>query len=49
MTKAEETRLENLTKKQGFETLSSLELRTLKRLLAKKKSEGSRRKRRSAR
>jgi hypothetical protein len=39
MTKSEETGLQNLTKKQGFETLSSMELGTLNRLLAKKKAE----------
>jgi hypothetical protein len=36
MTKSEETRLANLSRKQGFETLSPQELKELKRLVAKK-------------
>jgi hypothetical protein len=36
MTKREETRLMNLSKKQGFHTLRPAELKELKRLLAKK-------------
>jgi hypothetical protein len=42
MTKAGETRLQNLTKKQSFETLKPSELRTMNRLLAKKKAEKKR-------
>jgi hypothetical protein len=42
MTKYEETRLENLTKKQGFETLKPAELGRLNRLLAMKKAEKKR-------
>jgi hypothetical protein len=42
MTKSEETRLENLTKKQGFETLKPLELRMMNRLLAMQKAEKKR-------
>jgi hypothetical protein len=36
MTKSEETRLANLSRKQGFETLRPRELKELKRLVAKK-------------
>ena len=39
MTKSEETRLANLSRKQGFETLRPQELKELKRLVAKKASD----------
>lgn len=39
MTKKEETRLLNLSHKQGFETLNSRETREILRLAAKKASE----------
>jgi hypothetical protein len=39
MTKSEETRLSNFSRKQGSEPLSANELRTLQRLMAKKIAE----------
>lgn len=39
MTKSEETRLQNLSRKQGFETLPAQEARELERLMAKKAAE----------
>jgi hypothetical protein len=39
MTKHEETRLQNLCRKQGFETLGVREAQELKRLMAKKANE----------
>jgi hypothetical protein len=39
MTKSEETRLANLSRKQGFEELERHELKELKRLFDKKASE----------
>jgi hypothetical protein len=39
MTKSEETRLQNLSRKQGFEKLDARDLKELKRLTEKKSAE----------